>query len=378
MGGSTVNIPSDKNEELQEFIHFKYAEENGEIPSDMRCPLCTHVLSQPKMAACGDVFCNNCISKITDKRCPLCLTDFHTALAAPRILVNMLSGLKVNCLTCNALTPRGDFSAHFWTNCRISCPYECGVEMYRAELKDHELKVCPNRPTKCVAADVGCPNVCAPHLVQAHVAKCAYVQMRPALQKMQGDIAELKNFVSAHKAKQEEKQRKRLECGFIGWDLSTIFNSLTVTGDDTAKVLTCTQANYQVIRSKEISRKSILRLRMDNWISGHWFSLGLIAANQTNVNWQPAESILFQQSGTFYINQSGVSNPGTLTPATKMGDVYTLEYDPKTFTLRVWVNDAESSCRSLVTARQPQRFIVMLHQSSGTSTHLVMSTLKDK
>lgn len=206
MGGSNDNVQQD----LQEFVHFNYVNQK-DIQDDLKCGVCKNVLSHPKMLQCGDVFCNNCISKSQESKCPTCLSDSVTALPAPRILVNMLNGLQVSCLTCTKVLSRNNMDDHYWNTCEITCPHGCGATMMRSALKQHEQQQCPNRPTKCSAFDVGCPHVCAPHLVAAHVASCAYVQLRPVLQKMQAEIVELKQFVAQYKAKKDEKERKRRE-----------------------------------------------------------------------------------------------------------------------------------------------------------------------
>ena len=146
-------------------------------PKSLECPVCLLTLRDPHViSCCGNEFCQVCIERVQrdGKSCPLCnAPEFMTFLH--KKLVREVNSLVVHCSQKEAgcewegelgqlkqhLNPRSGASAcaasHASEGCGfviIACPRQCGMELPRRMLAEHELEVCPKRPIEAQIASL--------------------------------------------------------------------------------------------------------------------------------------------------------------------------------------------------------------------------------
>lgn len=122
--------------ERERLRELKYVDQ---VHEELFCPICTCPLIEPVgLPACGHVFCSDCIlatwdmrlsNSATQRRCPSCRADHDGPLDTrlPRILVNMLNDLRVECayreLGCTDTMSRQDLDFHLQHECvSVSTP----------------------------------------------------------------------------------------------------------------------------------------------------------------------------------------------------------------------------------------------------------------
>ena len=125
-------------------IHFV-----EEVPSDLYCPLCLDVLTEPYLTSCGHLFCSECISPLTaggdQYACPVCReTGFSTMRNRP--VERQIRSLKVYCSFrregCSWTGQRGSLDDHelacnFADMACLFQKFGCSVRVSRPGLNAH-------------------------------------------------------------------------------------------------------------------------------------------------------------------------------------------------------------------------------------------------
>ena len=139
---------------------YKFVEE---LPKDLSCSICLHVLQNPQMVSCCEnLFCEECLLNWKKKNttCALCRSVGFTRMAV-QATPRKIEALQVYCPNlqsgCQAkmaikqcewhLSPDNSEGCTF---AKLACPYNCGqVNIYREDLKRHRSELCPKRPFTC-------------------------------------------------------------------------------------------------------------------------------------------------------------------------------------------------------------------------------------
>ena len=126
------------------------------IPSDKYvCPVCLLLLREPHLVSCcGHHFCGACVERVQrgGKACPYCAVSF-TTMYNKGLEREMLNELQVFCTYkdqgCEWSDVLGKLEQHTNSAClyaRTECAWNCGENIERRFLKEHEERLCPNRP----------------------------------------------------------------------------------------------------------------------------------------------------------------------------------------------------------------------------------------
>ena len=209
--------------------NYTFVEEPSE---DFKCPICLLVLRNPHLTGCcGRNFCESCKRS---SQCPLCSGEDFQSMRDLREERKILS-LEVYCTNWrDGCTWKGtikEIDDHLRPSevegeCRyefLLCPYKCGSNLRRYEMKKHMSEECFRRPftckyctysatygevtlhyVECVKYPVGCPNRCHEECdiprgeVSRHLTECP-LQVVPCPFKEQGCGEEcMRNKLSQH------------------------------------------------------------------------------------------------------------------------------------------------------------------------------------
>ncbi len=125
------------------------------------CPVCLQIIREPhQVTCCGKKFCKPCIEhiKATKKPCPTCNEEFSSF--ADKGLKRSLYTLKVRCSHqkdgCEWTGELRQLDEHLNTDpqpekqldgCQfveMDCIYNCGDQLQRRYIQNHQIKVAPN------------------------------------------------------------------------------------------------------------------------------------------------------------------------------------------------------------------------------------------
>ena len=131
------------------------------VNPNFHCPICFNVFKEPKMCRRNQhVFCSSCIERHLQNSatCPECMDELtvDTLNQAPRVLVNCLSELNINCdyftRGCRDFVQLGGLQTHVM-NCGFApmkCSNDgCTVVVNKRDQIRHETEVCELRKVKC-------------------------------------------------------------------------------------------------------------------------------------------------------------------------------------------------------------------------------------
>ncbi len=132
-----------------------------------RCPVCLYIIREPyQVECCGKNFCKACIIQIKDdkKACPSC--DEKEFSGYPdKGVKRSLYDLKIRCSHqqegCEWTEKLGELDDHLNTDpqlekqlegcqyVKIACINNCGDQIHRKDIKEHQNDHCPNRLFSC-------------------------------------------------------------------------------------------------------------------------------------------------------------------------------------------------------------------------------------
>ena len=138
-------------------------------PKSLECPVCLLTLRDPHIiSCCGYDFCQVCIERVQrdGKLCPLCNAENFTTL------LNKKSQREVNALVircpqkeqgCEWEGELGQLQRHLNPGAGISssegcdfvmieCAYQCGIQLQRRVIREHETEICLKRPIEMQVA----------------------------------------------------------------------------------------------------------------------------------------------------------------------------------------------------------------------------------
>jgi hypothetical protein len=88
-------------------------------PADLVCPICKEFFERPVQSSCKHYFCYKCVLAWMEhaceiSRCPVCTQTITTSTLCkvPRIFLNILSSLPVNCVSCKSIVPLDQLQSH--------------------------------------------------------------------------------------------------------------------------------------------------------------------------------------------------------------------------------------------------------------------------
>lgn len=93
----------------------------SEPEQDYICPVCLDPFESPiSHSACGNVFCDNCVSALTE--CPMCRSkEFRQQLMpVPKLITNKLEALLVRCNTCGLEQQRSAIQQHLKSHQQVA------------------------------------------------------------------------------------------------------------------------------------------------------------------------------------------------------------------------------------------------------------------
>ena len=197
-----------------------------EIPAE--CPVCLHVLCQPKMVSCcGQSFCAICIGRVASdqKPCPLCVQQF--SLTDNKWLERTLNGYDVYCphqeKGCEWIGELGQLKHHLNQNplpdkVLEGCQFQnipCGLcQSYRCKrylMADHVLNGCPNRDIECEYSSVGCDVKKPQQQLTVHMKEAASVHLSLFQTYMQNTLSEKENEINELKQELRQQQEQNTE-----------------------------------------------------------------------------------------------------------------------------------------------------------------------
>ncbi len=118
---------------------------------------CTNILTDPVLTGCcGQLFCDGCLKNWLQKQktCPHCGEANFNFMKDLR-MKRAIDGLNIYCPNrskgCDKITTLGECNQHV-EKClfvEVSCTKKCGERMLRKELQDHEDNKCRNRRVQC-------------------------------------------------------------------------------------------------------------------------------------------------------------------------------------------------------------------------------------
>ena len=140
-------------------------------PKSLECSVCLLTLRDPHViSCCGNEFCQVCIERVKrdGKPCPLCNEqDFTTMLH--KKLVREVNALVIRCpqkeLGCEWEGELGQLQGHLSPGAGVSssegcayivvpCAYQCGAQLQRRLLREHEMGSCPKQPVGTQIAEI--------------------------------------------------------------------------------------------------------------------------------------------------------------------------------------------------------------------------------
>ena len=170
-----------------------------EKPSeDFFCPVTSDLLREPYLTqCCGNHLSPVAVTTLQGQPCPFCREpNLNPVYDTP--FESKVCELQVQCpnknLGCEWVGELGDLDRHLSLNsvhgeCQfvtVACPYSCGHDYKRCEIKEHKMNDCPNRPSICEHCDykatytavtrehwvvckkypLQCPNACGGDTIQ--------------------------------------------------------------------------------------------------------------------------------------------------------------------------------------------------------------------
>ena len=140
-------------------------------PKSLECPVCLLTLRDPHViSCCGNEFCQVCIERVQrdGKPCPLCNEPKFTTFLHKK-LVREVNALAVRCpqkeLGCDWEGELGQLQNHLSPGAGVvtskgcgfiivDCAYQCGAQLQRQLLQEHEMEICPKRPIEIQVASL--------------------------------------------------------------------------------------------------------------------------------------------------------------------------------------------------------------------------------
>ena len=131
-------------------------------PDAMKCPICRSVFWEPHSSSCCKKnFCETCIQHYSGKPCPSCKKKSFTTKFCS-VISFKVNSLIVYCPHkhegCDWKGQRGKIQDHLNPDpdnespshgcgyVMVSCSHQCGTQMLRHQIQEHETKSCPKRP----------------------------------------------------------------------------------------------------------------------------------------------------------------------------------------------------------------------------------------
>ena len=203
------------------------------VPEDLVCPICRELLDEAQQTPCGHLFCKKCLDKTINSQgrnrqygyyggyhesfeCPVCRSKYTKEAYDDTYNDRRVKSLEIKCpnLPCQWIGPLSEVDKHRKSDSgcqheKVKCPKECGEELTRGCLPQHQQSSCPlrahccrfcykqdtykNITTKhyeiCERFPLPCPNKCGKqripkkdidrHLAECpeQMVKCAYLEM---------------------------------------------------------------------------------------------------------------------------------------------------------------------------------------------------------
>ncbi|KAG2385755.1 hypothetical protein C9374_002904 [Naegleria lovaniensis] len=160
-------------------------EQAFEIPSFLKCSLCSELLQDPVMhTSCQLLFCLKCAPY--DQTCSFCHCPFsvESLCKPPKFVVESLQQVMVPCVRCHSMMPRHELDVHMET-CPIPCHLGCGAKISPLQQHQHEKELCPMAIVSCSDENHWCDWKGKREQLNTHVQTCPFVGNKEFVSKIQ-------------------------------------------------------------------------------------------------------------------------------------------------------------------------------------------------
>ncbi len=164
------------------------------------CCICLDPLLGPLfLDSCEHMFCTRCLRPNGERGgpCPQCRRPWSvdSLRDPPRLVMNMLARVRAKCLTCDTVVLRDSFNKHWEDECPVPCPLQCGEQLARSAMTEHQFSLCVNRQIRCRGTELGCQVVDLSRNTHAHELDCLVLKMAPVLAPLYKEIRMLRERV---------------------------------------------------------------------------------------------------------------------------------------------------------------------------------------
>jgi hypothetical protein len=174
---------------MQHSDNYEYVNEAA-IDSALICTICQEPLKDPRITACGHVFCRDCITEWIrggNQSCPTCREPVADLMHVNRPLENILGNLEVKCTMCGQM------------------------RLKRSDFANHMNNVCPKAAVICLAADIMCRWVGHREELNDHINQCEFQRVRPTLDQLIMENEYLKEQLTQTNTQNDELFNSRIE-----------------------------------------------------------------------------------------------------------------------------------------------------------------------
>lgn len=110
------------------------------------------------------------------------------------LMQNLVGFVKMKCRECKQILTLRECASHFYLDCFLTCPWNCGHVMSRSFLASHN-SVCQEFIINCSGEMLGCTFKTKRELVKEHQKNCPMSQMEPFFMAQQKRIQHLETSV---------------------------------------------------------------------------------------------------------------------------------------------------------------------------------------
>ena len=207
-------------------------------PKSLECPVCLLILRDPHViSCCGYEFCQVCIERVQrdGKPCPLCNEQKFSTMLQKKV-VREVNALLIRCPQkeqgCIWEGELGQLQQHLNPGAGVSstqgcefltveCTYQCGAQLQRRLIQEHELEVCPKRPIEMQVASL--MKKCEAVVVENQVLKQELSTIQEVHQQSLDAVKqELDVLKQAHREAQEKTEHLQRICDVLKADVDTL------------------------------------------------------------------------------------------------------------------------------------------------------------
>lgn len=135
--------------------------------------------------------CPHCNEKFIEKN--RILSDKYFCKKFP-LMEKLVGFVQMKCRECKQILPLRECASHFYLDCILTCPWNCGDVMSRSLLVSHST-ICQEFIVDCRGEKLGCSFRMKRELVNDHQKDCPMSKMEPYFMSQQKRIQQLESTV---------------------------------------------------------------------------------------------------------------------------------------------------------------------------------------